>query len=155
MAAGYGRDCRRGARHGAARRCALNASADITLSSVGGEYMESAVLVEWHAAEGARVAAGDVVAVVETAKAATEIEAPAAGVLRILVSQGEEVAVGTVLGRVGEAAPEGAAIPPVETPAVPLAAPDPISAAASAMPRRWQQAYAKPAGEAARGRTRH
>lgn len=109
---------------------------DITLSGVGGEYMESAVLVEWRAADGARVAAGDVVAVVETAKAATEIEAPAGGVLRILVPAGEEIAVGTVLARLGgDAVP--AAVAAVETaPALPTPAPG--------MRRRWPEAYASP-----------
>jgi len=107
---------------------------DITLSGVGGEYMESAVLVEWRAADGARVTAGDVVAVVETAKAATEIEAPADGVLRILVPAGEEIVVGTVLARLGETV---APVSAVAVQAVPVA-PE------AGMPRRWPDAYASP-----------
>jgi pyruvate/2-oxoglutarate dehydrogenase complex dihydrolipoamide acyltransferase (E2) component len=108
---------------------------EITLGGIGGEYMESAVLVEWRAADGARVAAGDVVAVVETAKAATDVEAPADGVLHILVPQGEEVAVGTVLARLGEAAaPAPIAAAGISAPAAPL----------PGLKRRWQTAYASP-----------
>ena len=108
---------------------------DITLSGVGGEYMESAVLVEWKVADGTHVASGEVVAVVETAKAATEVAASADGVLRILVPQGEEITVGSVLGRLGEEAaiPAGAAD---------AAAPFPDHA--RGLPRRWPPAYASP-----------
>jgi len=47
---------------------------DVTLAGGAGEYMESATVVAWNAAPGAAVKAGEVIAVVETAKAATEIE---------------------------------------------------------------------------------
>jgi len=123
---------------------------DIALSGVGGEYMESAVLVEWRAAEGARVAAGDVVCVVETAKAATEVEAPADGVLHIMVPVGDEVAVGTVLARVS--ATRTAILPRVAGDGD-IASPATAGHEAlinsppqrrSGMPRRWPAAYASP-----------
>ncbi|MCW2306098.1 acetoin dehydrogenase dihydrolipoyllysine-residue acetyltransferase subunit [Rhodobium gokarnense] len=75
----------------------------ITLESAGGEYMESVVVVEWTKKPGEAVAEGEVVVVVETAKAATEIPAPHAGYLQeILFQPGEEADIGAVLGRIGD-----------------------------------------------------
>lgn len=76
---------------------------EIRLASGAGEYMDSAVVVSWMVEPGAPVRTGEVVAVVETAKAATEIEADRAGVLlRILAPVGAEVEIGSVLGLIGE-----------------------------------------------------
>jgi pyruvate/2-oxoglutarate dehydrogenase complex dihydrolipoamide acyltransferase (E2) component len=66
-----------------------------------GPNMVSAVLLEWLRQVGDRVQAGEPLCRVETEKITTEVEAPAAGVLReILVRPGEEVEVGTVLCRI-------------------------------------------------------
>lgn len=136
-------------------------SVEITLGTLGGEYMQSAVLVEWRVTDGGHVAAGDVVAVVETVKAATEIEAPAGGMLHILVPAGDEVAVGTVLARVGTPSP--AATAPARETAAPVAPPRPHAPQPSTigaalrprgLPRRWPEAYASPLAKrlaAARG----
>lgn len=79
-------------------------AADITLAIGAGEYMETATLVAWTVSPGMAVKAGDVVAVVETAKAATEIVAPADGILlEILAPLHAEVELGAVLGRIGKA----------------------------------------------------
>lgn len=87
----------------------------ITIGAAAGEYMEAVVVVEWRLRPGDRVRAGDVVAVVETAKAATEVEAPCDGVLgRIAAEEGAEVAVGAPLGFIlaeGEDAGEDAGEP--------------------------------------------
>ncbi|MCP4559141.1 MAG: acetoin dehydrogenase dihydrolipoyllysine-residue acetyltransferase subunit [Bosea sp.] len=78
-------------------------SHEITLAGGAGEYMESATVVSWSAKVGDPVKAGDVVVVVETAKAATEIEAGRDGVLAaILAPEGAEVGIGAVLGRVAD-----------------------------------------------------
>lgn len=114
---------------------------DITLGTVGGEYMESAVLVEWRVQNNARVAAGDVVALVETAKATSEIEAPTDGVLSILVDAGDEVAVGTVLAVLDRPAPP-VMVPAPEPKAAP--APPPPTPRPPGIERRWPQAYASP-----------
>lgn len=75
----------------------------ITIDSAGGEYMETVVIVEWAVALGEAVKAGDVVVTVETAKAATEIEASHDGYLtEILYPIGSEAPVGAVLGRIGD-----------------------------------------------------
>ncbi len=76
---------------------------DIKIAGAGGEYMEAVTVVEWKVSTGDRVAAGQVVAIVETAKAATEVEAPTAGVLvSIAASAGDELAVGSALGRIDD-----------------------------------------------------
>ncbi|SCW66956.1 acetoin dehydrogenase dihydrolipoyllysine-residue acetyltransferase subunit [Ancylobacter rudongensis] len=108
---------------------------DITVVGAGGEYMESVVVVSWHKTPGEYVAAGELVVTVETAKAATEIEAPVSGILADIRAQiGEEVAIGTVLGTIRDgtvesapatAAPTAAAVPaaPAAPALVPVAPP--------------------------------
>ncbi len=74
----------------------------IRIGAIAGEYMETVVVTEWCAAEGDVVRKGDVLLVVETAKAATEVPCPSDGVLtRIDVGAGEEVPVSSVLGLIG------------------------------------------------------
>ncbi|ODN71227.1 Dihydrolipoyllysine-residue acetyltransferase component of pyruvate dehydrogenase complex [Methylobrevis pamukkalensis] len=90
---------------------------DITLNGAGGEYMESATVVAWEVAPGASVKRGDLLVTVETAKAATEVEAPDDGVFaEILAPVGTEVAIGTVLGRLATAG-EAVAAPVAAAPA--------------------------------------
>ena len=59
-----------------------------------------ATLVEWAVADGAVVAAGDVIAVIETDKVETELEAPAGGTLVVKVAPGSVVPVGEVVAEV-------------------------------------------------------
>jgi pimeloyl-ACP methyl ester carboxylesterase len=90
--------------------------ADICVVSAGGEYMESVTVVAWHKAVGDAVAAGDLLATVETAKAATDIEADKAGTLaEILVEVGSEVEVGGVIGRIATVGASRAAEMPAKT----------------------------------------
>ena len=60
--------------------------------------VEQVLVVEWLVPDGAEVAAGDPVVVIDTDKAETELEAPASGRLSIRVPvSDDDVAVGTVL----------------------------------------------------------
>ncbi|MEE8546457.1 MAG: pyruvate dehydrogenase complex dihydrolipoamide acetyltransferase [Alphaproteobacteria bacterium] len=112
--------------------------------------MTEGTLARWLKQEGEAVAAGDVVAEIETDKATMEIEVDDAGTLaKILVAEGTEgVAVGTVIAVLLEegeeaseaeavaaaaAAPEAAptATPAAATSAAPVAAPAPTPAAAA------------------------
>jgi pyruvate/2-oxoglutarate dehydrogenase complex dihydrolipoamide acyltransferase (E2) component len=68
-----------------------------------GQAQEEGMVVEWHKRDGETVAAGDVIVTVETDKSTYELEAMDGGVLHILVAEGAEVPVGTVLARVGDA----------------------------------------------------
>lgn len=58
---------------------------------------EEVVIIAWHAANGERVADGQVLVEVETSKATVEIVSPAAGFIRYTLEAGESVAVGRVL----------------------------------------------------------
>jgi pyruvate dehydrogenase E2 component (dihydrolipoamide acetyltransferase) len=59
-------------------------------------------LVEWKAKEGEAVEKGSVILVVETEKIMHDVEAEASGFLHILVEEGQEVAIGTVVGLIAE-----------------------------------------------------
>jgi pyruvate dehydrogenase E2 component (dihydrolipoamide acetyltransferase) len=114
----------------------------ITIDSAGGEYMESVVVLEWAASVGDAVRAGDVLVTVETAKAATEIEAPEDGFLTAIFAEaGSEVPLSAILGLIGataedadHAAPSEAAT--VETPQPVAAQPQPSG---SDMPPQYHQ----------------
>jgi pyruvate dehydrogenase E2 component (dihydrolipoamide acetyltransferase) len=95
----------------------------ILLVGAAGEYMETAVVVEWHAGVGDAVEAGKPLVTIENAKAATEIEAPGTGTLKeIIVEAGSEVPLETLLGVIAgegteaEAAPTAATTAPAATP---------------------------------------
>jgi pyruvate dehydrogenase E2 component (dihydrolipoamide acetyltransferase) len=66
-----------------------------------GLTMTEATLVEWHKDDGETVEKGDVLFTLETAKSTLEIEAPASGVLHILVDAGETVPVKTPVAQIG------------------------------------------------------
>ncbi|MBU6268294.1 MAG: lipoyl domain-containing protein [Sphingomonadales bacterium] len=62
--------------------------------------MVEGTLAEWKVADGATVAVGDVIYVLETDKTARDIEAPAAGTLTIKAAAGETYDVGTEIGEI-------------------------------------------------------
>jgi len=81
---------------------------DITVPSLG-ESVSEAEIGQWLKQPGEAVEQDEPVAELETDKVTLEVNAPAAGVLSEVVAQaGETVAVGSVIGRVGEAAAGGA-----------------------------------------------
>jgi len=105
-----------------------------------GNSVEECLLTTWRVKPGDTVKSGDVVADIETDKAAFEIESPAAGtVLAVFWSEGDLVPVMQnlcVIGAPGEDAapfrPDGAAAPAAVSAAAPAAAP--VAAAAAAAP---------------------
>ncbi len=88
-----------------------------------GESITSANVARWHKKNGDAVKTGDILVTLETDKVSNELEAPVDGVLQILVVEGEEVSIGTVIARIsGEIAAAAAALPPAPAPApVPVA----------------------------------
>ena len=79
---------------------------EIKIPNVG-ESITSANVARWHKQNGELVAKGETVLTIETDKVSNDIEADVAGVLNILVQEGEEVAIGTVVATLEEgAAPE-------------------------------------------------
>ena len=79
-----------------------------------GESVTSANVAQWHVADGANVSKGDILLTIETDKVSTELESEQSGVIQILVQEGEEVAIGTVVAKIEEA---GTATPSTEIPA--------------------------------------
>lgn len=89
-----------------------------------GADMEAATLVSWLVAPGAAVRRGDVVAVVETAKGAIEIEIFEEGtVASLLASPGETLKVGAPMAEIAAATAEPAAAPRAAEAARPAPAP--------------------------------
>jgi 2-oxoglutarate dehydrogenase E2 component (dihydrolipoamide succinyltransferase) len=86
-----------------------------------GESVTSANVARWHKSSGDAVRKGDVLVTLETDKVSNELEAAADGVLEILVVEGEEVAIGTVIakiqaGAVGPISPMSPTSPITPTP---------------------------------------
>ncbi len=107
-----------------------------------GESISSASVALWHKKDGEAVNAGENVVTLETDKVSNELESPAGGILKILVAEGEEVPIGTVIARIhvldsAQASPAPSATPqpgmetqatPTTPPAVAIAAPAPVAA---------------------------
>ena len=101
-----------------------------------GESITSASIAEWHVREGAQVSKGDRLVTLETDKVSNELEAEADGVIAILVSEGTDVNIGTVIGSIAVGATSSvAASAPAKTeaptPATKPAAPAPTPAVSS------------------------
>lgn len=100
---------------------------EFKMPSLGAD-METGILSRWLVAPGDRVERGDVVALVETVKSDIEVEVFRSGVVdELVVDEGREVPVGTVLARLrtGEEAEEAAEAPEVEE--APETAPEPAA----------------------------
>ncbi|MFI7680177.1 dihydrolipoamide acetyltransferase family protein [Actinophytocola sp. NPDC049390] len=104
--------------------------AEFRMPSLGAD-MDQGTVVEWLVKPGDAVRRGDVVAVVDTAKAAVEVECFDSGIVeRLLVDEGATVPVGTPLAVITEKAPATVPERPAEKPAPPQAAePAPVPAA--------------------------
>jgi 2-oxoglutarate dehydrogenase E2 component (dihydrolipoamide succinyltransferase) len=110
---------------------------DIVVPTLG-ESVSEATVAKWLKKPGDTVAKDDVLVELETDKVSVEVSAPAAGVLSdIIAAEGVTVNIGSLLGRLGNAAaaaPSAAArpaAPPVAPPAAP-ARPAPVSAPSAA-----------------------
>ncbi len=68
-----------------------------------GQAMTEGVVVRWHRKDNAQVAAGEVLVTVETDKATYDLEATEGGTLHIVVQEGEEVPIHTVIAEIGDA----------------------------------------------------
>ena len=69
-----------------------------------GESVQEALLAQWLKKDGESVRKDEVLFVIETDKVTLEISAPADGVLKILVPEGQTVKVGSVVGQIEETA---------------------------------------------------
>ncbi len=78
-----------------------------------GESVTSANVAQWHKSSGEVVAKGDIIVTLETDKVSQELEAEVAGVLNIVIPEGEEVAIGTVVATIAEGSIPAAPSEPV------------------------------------------
>jgi pyruvate dehydrogenase E2 component (dihydrolipoamide acetyltransferase) len=103
---------------------------EFKLPSLGAD-MDEGKLLEWKVKPGDRVKRGDMVAVVETPKAAVDVEIWQDGVVHELVTPlGATIPVGTVMARLlapGETAPPLGAAPAAPLPPAPIASVMPVS----------------------------
>jgi 2-oxoglutarate dehydrogenase E2 component (dihydrolipoamide succinyltransferase) len=76
---------------------------DLKIPEVG-ESIREALLAQWLKRDGETVRKDDVLFVIETDKVTLEISAPADGVLKILVPEGQTVGIGAVVGNIEESA---------------------------------------------------
>jgi 2-oxoglutarate dehydrogenase E2 component (dihydrolipoamide succinyltransferase) len=111
-----------------------DAPVDIQVPAAG-ESITSANVAAWRKKDGDHVEKGEILVTLETDKVSNELEAPLAGTLRILVPEGEEVAIGKVIARIEPGASQAAAAP----------APAPASA-----PKKTETPAPKAAAEALR-----
>ncbi|MGI9658624.1 MAG: biotin/lipoyl-containing protein [Gaiellaceae bacterium] len=81
---------------------------------------EFALLAEWLVADGASVASGEPVCVIETTKATVEVEAPGHGALVHLYAVGAEVELGSAVGLIAESDAELSEARERATPATPV-----------------------------------
>jgi 2-oxoglutarate dehydrogenase E2 component (dihydrolipoamide succinyltransferase) len=104
-----------------------------------GVSVSEGTITKWSKQVGEQIEADETLLEISTDKVDTEVPSPAAGIVtEILVPEGETVAVGTVLARIGgeagAAAPAPVPAPPAPEPAAAPAAPAEPSAAAAAEP---------------------
>ncbi len=96
-------------------------SLDVKVPAAG-ESITSANVARWHKKNGDHVVKGEILVTLETDKVSNELEAATDGTLQILVGEGEEVSIGTVIARISgdiaaaAAVPAPAAAPVVEAP---------------------------------------
>ena len=84
--------------------------------------MEEGKITRWLVADGTHVTAGQPIVEIETDKAITEVESPAAGTIRIAVEEGQSVAVETTIAEIEAGAAAGSASAAKAQPAKPEAA---------------------------------
>ena len=109
-----------------------------------GESVTSANVASWRKKDGDAVSKGEVLVVLETDKVSNELEAPASGTLKILIPEGEEVGIGTLIATIdtahATATPAPAPAAPSPAPAVQAAAP----AASAPAPKAAEPAIVAP-----------
>ncbi len=77
-----------------------------------GESITESTVAQWHKSDGAWVEKGDILVTLDTEKSSTDLEAPVAGRLKILVQDGTDVAIGAVIAEIDETAVRDASAAP-------------------------------------------
>lgn len=71
-----------------------------------GESITESTVAQWHKADGEWVEKGDTLVTLDTEKSSADLEAEVSGRLRILVKEGTDVPIGSVIGEIDETAPK-------------------------------------------------
>lgn len=100
---------------------------DVKVPSVG-ESITEVTIASWLKKDGDIVKLDETICSIESDKATLEISAPKAGKLKILVKEGDTVAIGTKIAEVDESVTAGASASPVAAQATAPSAPAPTSA---------------------------
>jgi len=100
-----------------------------------GESITSANVTAWRKKDGDQVTKGEILVTLETDKVSNELEAPASGVLKIIVPEGEEVSIGTVIATIQAGVVSSPAPQAKQAPAAPTPAATPAPAPAAEAPR--------------------
>ena len=87
---------------------------DVKVPSVG-ESISEVTIASWLKKDGDMVKLDEAICSIESDKATLEISAPKAGKLKVLVKEGETVAIGTKVAEVDETATAGAPTPPPQS----------------------------------------
>lgn len=95
---------------------------DVKVPAVG-ESISEVTIASWTKKDGAMVKLDEAICSIESDKATLDISAPKAGKLKILVKEGETVAIGTKIAEVDETATAGAEAPAAAAPAAAPSAP--------------------------------
>ena len=119
---------------------------NVTMPKLG-LTMETGKIVEWKVAQGGEVKQGQILLVVETEKITYEVEAPASGLLNIIVKAEEEVPVAELIAQI---AADKAELDALSAGGAPAAAPAAPAAAAPAAAAPSQAAAPASAPAAAR-----
>ena len=80
-----------------------------------GDSITTASVGKWHKADGEQVQKGETLVTIETDKVSNELEAEVDGVLKILVAEGDEVSIGTVVAEIEEGEGLAPAAPVADT----------------------------------------
>ena len=123
---------------------------NVTMPKLG-LTMETGKIVEWKVAQGGEVKQGQILLVVETEKITYEVEAPASGLLNIIVKAEEEVPVAELIAQI---AADKAELDALSAGGAPAAAPAPAAAApapAAAAPAQAAAPASAPAAARAPG----
>ena len=108
-------------------------SVDITVPAAG-ESITSANVAAWRKKDGDHVEKGEILVTLDTDKVSNELESPVAGTIRILVPEGEEVAIGKIIARI-ETGASSAASKPANSAPTPEKAETPAPKPAAETPR--------------------
>ena len=109
---------------------------DIIVPSVG-ESITEAILDQWYKQDGDLIKKDDPLFVIETDKVTLEVVAEVAGLLKILIPEGETVAIGAVVGTIDtEAVVEAPAEPAAVKEAAPVNATEVVAAVEAKEPAR-------------------